>query len=155
MQSLFEWDFQKNKEFLQIIDRNIKNFEKEKVDREYVDKIVIGVIKNFKKIDQNIQDAAKQWPLGQIPVLDKTILRLATFELLYTDDIPPKVAINEAVELGKTFGSKNTSAFINGVLGTLYRKSERYVVDDKEHKREAKKRWEKLHQKIKTSQKKN
>lgn len=154
MQTLFEWDFQKNKELLQIIDRNIGAFKKERVDREYIDRAVVGVVKNAKEIDKKIQKAAKQWPLPQIPVLDKTILRLATYELLYGNDIPPKVAINEAVELGKTFGSKNTSSFINGVLGTLYRSSSRYVVDDKELEREAKKRWEKIHQKLKKSQKK-
>jgi len=152
MQVLFEWDFQKNKELLEIIDRNIAAFEKEKVDREYIDETVIDVSKHVKQLDKKIQEAARQWPLEQISVLDKTILRLATYELLNTETIPPKVAINEAVELAKTFGGEHSSSFINGVLGTLYRSSSRYVKDDKENEREIKKRWEKLHKKIKKSQ---
>lgn len=148
MQSLHEWDFQKEKDINEIIERNIKAFEKEEVDKEYIYKVVKGVIEKADELDKKIQEAATEWPLDQIPTLDKTLLRLSTYELLYMEEIPPKVAINEAVELGKTFGSENTSKFVNGVLGTLYRQSDRYV----EEEDEIKKRWEALLSKIKESQ---
>lgn len=81
-------------------------------------------------MDEKIQKAAPEWPLDQISVMDKTLLRLATYELLFMEEIPPKVAINEAVELGKTFGSESTSSFVNGVLGTLYRECDRYIPEE-------------------------
>ena len=149
MQTLYEWDFQKKRDLKEIIERNIKAFEKEDCDRDYINKVVKGVTKKMRVLDKKIQEAATEWPLDQIPILDKTILRLSAFELLFMDDIPPKVAINEAVELSKTFGSENTSKFVNGVLGTLYRSSERYVPDEGDVKRN----WAKLQDKIKKSQK--
>jgi N utilization substance protein B len=148
MQCLYEWDFQKKGEIKKIIERNIKSFEKEELDKEYIDKVVLGVIEKIDELDKKIQKAAIQWPLEQIPILDKTILRLASYELLFMEDIPPKVAINEAVELGKTFGGENTSKFVNGVLGTLYRQSQRY----KPEENDLKKQWESLKEKIRKSQ---
>jgi N utilization substance protein B len=74
-------------------------------------------------LDDKIQPMAPEWPLDQIPAIDRNILRLGVFELIYLkDSVPPKVAINEAVELAKAFGSDNSSKFINGVLGTAFRK---------------------------------
>jgi len=81
--------------------------------------LVSGVIQNREKIDLNIQSLAPAWPLEQIPVVDRNILRLAIFEILLDNKVPVKVAINEAVELAKTFGSDNSSRFVNGVLGSV------------------------------------
>ena len=81
--------------------------------------LVRGVIQNRKKIDQNIQSFAPAWPIEQIPIVDRNILRLAIFEILLDNKVPVKVAINEAVELAKTFGSDNSPKFINGVLGSV------------------------------------
>jgi len=81
--------------------------------------LVSGVIQNREKIDENIQSLAPAWPLEQIPVVDRNILRLAIFEILLDNKVPVKVAINEAVELAKTFGSDNSSKFVNGVLGSV------------------------------------
>jgi len=81
--------------------------------------LVSGVIQNKEKIDLNIQSLAPAWPLEQIPVVDRNILRLAIFEILLDNKVPVKVAINEAVELAKTFGSDNSSRFVNGVLGSV------------------------------------
>ena len=83
--------------------------------RELID----GVLKNRAQLDQNIKDFAPAWPLDQISIIDRNILRLAIFEILHDNKIPVKVAINEAVELAKTFGSNNSSRFINGVLGSV------------------------------------
>jgi len=81
--------------------------------------LVSGVIQNKEKIDLNIQNFAPAWPIEQIPVVDRNILRLAIFEILLDNKVPVKVAINEAVELAKTFGSDNSSKFVNGVLGSV------------------------------------
>ena len=81
--------------------------------------LVSGVIHNKEKIDHNIQSFAPAWPIEQIPVVDRNILRLAIFEILFDDKVPVKVAINEAVELAKRFGTGNSSKFVNGVLGSV------------------------------------
>ncbi len=85
----------------------------------FVRQLVNGVIQNKEKIDHNIQSFAPAWPIEQIPAVDRNILRLAIFEILLDNRVPVKVAINEAVELAKTFGSDNSSKFINGVLGSV------------------------------------
>lgn len=129
MQTLYEWDFRPKGDIAEIKNRNIENYHEE-IDKEYIDGAIKKTIVNLKNIDEKITNAAPEWPLEQIAAIDKTILRLAVYEILYTKDIPPKVAINEAVELGKTFGGENSSKFINGVLGTVYRQSPRYKEDD-------------------------
>jgi len=85
----------------------------------FVRELVSGVIQNKEKIDLNIQNFAPAWPIEQIPVVDRNILRLAIFEILHDNKVPVKVAINEAVELAKAFGSDNSSRFVNGVLGSV------------------------------------
>ena len=85
----------------------------------FVRELVSGVIQNKEKIDLNIQNFAPSWPIEQIPVVDRNILRLAIFEILLDNKVPVKVAINEAVELAKTFGGDNSSRFVNGVLGSV------------------------------------
>ena len=86
---------------------------------DFVRRLVSGVIQNKEKIDQNIKDFAPAWPMEQLPVVDRNILRLAIFEILLDNKVPVKVAINEAVELAKTFGSDHSSKFVNGVLGSI------------------------------------
>jgi N utilization substance protein B len=81
--------------------------------------LVNGVIQNKEQIDHNIQSFAPTWPIAQIPAVDRNILRLAIFEILLDNKVPVKVAINEAVELAKIFGSENSPKFINGVLGSV------------------------------------
>lgn len=85
----------------------------------FVRELVSGVIRNKEKIDLNIHNFAPSWPIEQIPVVDRNILRLAIFEILLDNKVPVKVAINEAVELAKTFGGVNSSRFVNGVLGSV------------------------------------
>lgn len=129
MQTLYEWDFHPTQTVWEIAERVVKPVEKD-VDMEYLKRTVEGTGAEMDELDRLITEAAPEWPLDQISVIDKSILRLAAFELLRTEEIPPKVAINEAVELAKTFGGENSSKFINGVLGTLYRNSERYVAEE-------------------------
>jgi transcription antitermination protein NusB len=86
---------------------------------EFARELINGVIQHREELDQNIRDFAPAWPLDQISIIDRNILRLAIFEILHDNKIPVKVAINEAVELAKTFGSDNSSRFVNGVLGSV------------------------------------
>lgn len=129
MQSLYEWDFHHDTPVWEIAERVVKPVEKD-VDMEYLKATVQGTAAFIDEVDQLIAAAAPEWPLEQISVIDKSILRIAGFELLKSTDIPPKVAINEAVELAKTFGGENSSKFINGVLGTLFRNSDRFVAEE-------------------------
>jgi len=85
----------------------------------FVRELVMGVIKNRQQIEQNISKFAPAWPVEQIPVIDRNILKLAIFEILLDNRVPVKVAINEAVELAKTFGGDNSARFVNGVLGSV------------------------------------
>ncbi|KKQ74646.1 MAG: N utilization substance protein B-like protein [Berkelbacteria bacterium GW2011_GWB1_38_5] len=136
MQTLYEWDFRPDSDISEIKQRNIDNYQ-EDADNKFIDNTINGIIKNQKTIDDEITKAAPEWPLEQISSIDKTILRIAIFELLKSDEVPPKVAINEAVELGKTFGGQNSSKFINGVLGTVYRSSSKYnPKDDKKENKD-------------------
>src|SRR3989344_3451113 len=125
MQSLYEWDFRgKNMEELPIIlDRNIKEFASGLEDTDFIHQLVDGVTKRLTEIDKIIEKAAPQWPLGQVAVVDRNVLRLGLYELLFgkREEVPPKVAINEAIELAKSFGGESSGKFVNGVLGTVYR----------------------------------
>lgn len=132
MQTLYEWDLRRGEEILPIMERNIQEFQDD-ADADYIGTMVSGVTTHEAAIDDLIVKAAPEWPLEQISPIDKAILRLAIQELLYSsDEIPPKVAINEAVELAKLFGGENSSKFINGVLGTIYRASDKYSKEAKD-----------------------
>ncbi len=125
MQSLYEWDF-RDGDLDDISKRNIKEFAAELEDDLFIKNLISGVIKNLKKIDDYIAKNAPEWPLEQIARIDKSVLRLAVYELLFSEDVPPKVAIDEAVELAKAFGGKNSSKFVNGVLGAIYRNNGKF-----------------------------
>lgn len=125
MQTLFEWDFRPDADIFEISKRNIEAYEEE-CDLIYIEESIKNILDNLKEIDIIICKAAPEWPIDQIATIDKSILRLSVYELLFNSEIPPKVVINEAVELGKTFGSENSSKFINGVLGTLFKQDERF-----------------------------
>jgi len=145
IQTLYEWWFvserfptgetyDKKKKITEIADRNYENYKKAVSNRDFIDELVWGVIDNQEKIDRIIVPAAPEWPIAQIALMDLVVLRLAIFELLFKREVPPKVAINEAVELSKAFGGPNSSRFVNGVLGTVYRASDIYDPKDDEKK---------------------
>lgn len=125
-QSLFEWDFKKEYEgktdFDEILARNIKETGIDEVVDKFIFDLKKGIFSKLKGIDQLIAENAPEWPLEQIARVDRCILRVGIYELGYALDIPPKVAIDEAVELAKAFGGENSSKFVNGVLGTVYKK---------------------------------
>ena len=122
MQSLYEWDFNGGKGDLPAITRrNIENFAPGLGDPKFIYDLIRGVRAHQAEIDSTIEKTAPEWPLDQTTIIDRNILRLGIYELQYGKEVPPKVAINEAVELGKTFGGESSGKFVNGVLGTLYR----------------------------------
>ena len=125
MQSLYEWDFRgrKKENLSEVVDRNIKEFASGLEDTSFIHQLVDGVMKHLDQLDKIIEKAAPQWPLEQIAVVDRNVLRLGLFELLFgnREEVPPKVAINESIELAKSFGGDSSGKFVNGVLGTVYR----------------------------------
>ncbi len=128
MQSLYEWDFygQKSGSLDEIVKRNIQEFGPGLEDTDFVRQLVNGVKEHQTKIDKIIEKAAPEWPINQINIVDRNVLRIGLFELLYAkkEEVPPKVAINEAIELAKNFGGESSGKFINGVLGTVYKEIE-------------------------------
>src|SRR3989344_5762228 len=122
MQSLYEWDFNDKSKSLQDITKgNVEQFAPGLEDPAFIFDLVKGVEDHMDEIDGIIVKTAPEWPLDQITVIDRNILRLGIYELMFAHEVPPKVAINEAVELGKAFGGESSGKFINGVLGTLYK----------------------------------
>jgi len=128
LQSLYEWDFYKTKEgkgadLLAILDRNMKSFAEGIDEPDFVYRIAKNLIDHLSEINNIIIKAAPAWPIDQINIIDRNILRIGLSELVFGDpeEVPPKVAINEAIELAKTFGGDSSGKFINGVLGTVYR----------------------------------
>jgi len=128
LQSLYEWDFYKTKEgkdadLLTILDRNMKSFAEGIDEPDFVYRIAKNLIDHLSEINNIIIKAAPAWPIDQINIIDRNILRIGLSELVFGDpeEVPPKVAINEAIELAKTFGGDSSGKFINGVLGTVYR----------------------------------
>ena len=122
MQSLYEWDFNnRQKPLIEIAKHNVTQFAPGMEDPGFIFDLINGVEAKLPEIDDIIVKTAPEWPLDQITVIDRSILRLGIYELMFAKEVPPKVAINEAVELGKTFGGESSGKFINGVLGTLYK----------------------------------
>lgn len=135
MQSLFEWDFQgcQDDKMESIVVRNVAEFAPGMDDFDFVKALVKGTLEKKEQIDALIEKCAPEWPLDQVTVVDRNILRLGIFELMFGnyDEAPPKVAINEAIELAKTFGGESSARFVNGVLGTIYREMGEPMKDDK------------------------
>jgi N utilization substance protein B len=122
MQSLYEWDFSgATKDLPEIMERNLEEFADQLDEKDFTRQIVQGCLDNKPVIDATIGKFAPDWPLEKITTIDRNILRIGIYELLYNFEIPSKVAINEAIELAKTFGGESSGRFVNGVLGAVYR----------------------------------
>jgi N utilization substance protein B len=125
IQSLFEWDFRgcKDSEVKAIVERNAKEFAPGMGDVSFIEELMKNVLSKRKEVDLIIEKAAPDWPIDKISVVDRNILRLGLYELIFADrsEVPAKVAINEAIELAKTFGGDNSGKFVNGVLGSVYK----------------------------------
>ena len=127
LQSLYEFEFRTQcddvtADINEILGRNLQRYESAIDDKQFVSELIDGVLARQAELDEKIQPIAPDWPIDQIARIDRSILRLGLYELLFsTANVPPKAVINEAVELAKAFGSDNSSKFVNGVLGTAYR----------------------------------
>ncbi len=108
----------------EVLKRNIARYQQMLEDKDFVAQLVKGVSKQAESLDAKLQPVAPEWPINQIARMDRLVLRIGLYELENEADVPPKVVINEAVELAKAFGGDNSSKFVNGVLGTLLRESE-------------------------------
>jgi len=129
LQTLYEQDFRRDVEdksfsLTEVLNRNFERYSDTIDDLSFVEDLVTGVDRKANEIDDIIRPVAPEWPIEQIARIDRVILRMGVFELLFDKKVPPKVAINEAVELAKAFGGDNSSKFVNGVLGTVLRNKE-------------------------------
>lgn len=127
LQTLYEFEFRvqsgdTNLDVAEVMNRNIERYKTTIEDTTFVEELINGVLEHSAELDKQLQPIAPEWPIDQIARIDRNVLRIGLFELLHRQGVvPPKVAINEAVELAKSFGSDNSSKFINGVLGTAFR----------------------------------
>ena len=139
VQVLYEWDFYHSLYNAQelnaieqegrsvaiddIIRKDIEAVDSSKLDKEFLGKLVHGVESNIQELNEAIEKAAPKWPIAQITLIDRNVLRVGIYELLFSDysEVPPKVAINEAIEIAKRFGGGPSGKFVNGVLGTIYK----------------------------------
>ncbi len=123
MQSLFAWDFNgKKDDYLErIMDYNFHNFAPGLDDKGFVKELVKGVVNNLSEVNSYIVQYATEWPLDHITIIDRNVLRIGIYELIFVEEVPPKVAINEAIEIAKTFGGESSGKFVNGVLGAIYK----------------------------------
>ncbi|OGY42796.1 MAG: transcription antitermination factor NusB [Candidatus Buchananbacteria bacterium RBG_13_39_9] len=127
MQTLYQWDFngQKEKKLDDLLSYNLQEFAPGFKDDGFTQHLIEGVLKNHKEIDELIKKYATEWPLEHITTVDRNILRIGVFELKFDPEIPSKVAINEAIEVAKTFGGESSGKFVNGVLGAIYKELEK------------------------------
>jgi len=129
LQTLYEQDFRRECEDNdlvpnEVLERNIARYSETIDDKGFIEELVHGVDAHREALDDIIRPVAPEWPIEQIARMDRTILHIGVYELTYNKSVPPKVVINEAVELAKAFGGENSSKFINGVLGTVLRNQE-------------------------------
>lgn len=127
LQTLYQWDFRNinNKEVFDIVKKNLAEFAPKFDESDFVMDLVVGTVKNKKEIDEIIKKYAPEWPIEKITLIDRNILRLGIYELKFSSKkegrVPPRVVINEAIELAKAFGSSSSGKFVNGVLGAIYK----------------------------------
>lgn len=123
MQTLYQWDFNSGDEetALRYLQQNKEEFAPSFDDNGFMENLVSSVVKHQKEIDEYITRYAPEWPIDQITMVDRNILRVGVYELVFSEDVPSKVAINEAIELAKAFGGQASGKFINGVLGAIYK----------------------------------
>lgn len=130
LQTLYEQDFRqeagdKTLDVAEIRSRNMARYKETIDDIDFINQLVDGVVKRQTELDEVLQPLAPEWPISQIARMDRVVLRIGAYELLHAKDVPPKVAINEAVELAKAFGGDSSSKFVNGVLGSLLRQHDK------------------------------
>ena len=118
MQVLYEMDSADHRAY-EIFDRHVRDLELPSVSEQFARSLTLGILEEWEEVERVIASLAPTWPIEQMAIIDRNILRIAIYELLLDDDIPPKAAINEAVEMAKSYGSDSSPKFINGVLGSV------------------------------------
>jgi len=136
LQTLYEQDFRRdvgdvNFDLAEVLARNILRYQEVLDDQEFISRLVKGTTEKQQQVDDIIVPVAPEWPIDQIARMDRALLRMGVYELLFENDAPPKVVINESVELAKAFGGDNSSKFINGVLGTVLKNKEKGLYKEK------------------------
>ena len=132
VQTLYQWDFNgKKDDILESLKQNKEAFAPEFDDQGFIEHLIGGVLQHLSEIDAQIVKFAPEWPLEQITIVDRNVLRLGIFELRYDESMPAKVAINEAIELAKAFGGESSGKFVNGVLGAVYKDMGEKEIDKK------------------------
>ena len=123
LQTLYQWDFNGKpaEDIVIMLEKNLGQFAPEFDDNKFSENLVRGIIKNLNEIDKEISGHAPEWPIDQITIIDRNVLRIGIYEMVFDNDIPDKVAINEAIELAKAFGGESSGKFVNGVLGTIFK----------------------------------
>ena len=123
VQTLYEWDFRgkSTDSISEVLDYNFQEFASNFDDGGFAQRLIQGILLHKNEIDTYITTFAPEWPLEQITIVDRNILRVGIYEIVYDQDIPARVAINEAIELAKTYGGVSSSKFVNGVLGSIYK----------------------------------
>jgi N utilization substance protein B len=135
LQTLYEQDFRlesndESFDLAEVLKRNIARYQSTVDDKDFIVNLVNGVSERIEQLDAELTPLAPEWPLDQIARMDRVVLRIGLYELRHNQDVPPKVVINEAVELAKAFGGDNSSKFINGVLGTALNGKRAVTTDD-------------------------
>ena len=126
MQTLFSIEFKKSKKTpKEILHYNIAEISKHKIDDKFAEDLLTGVLKQKDKLKETISENAPEWPFEKIAPIDRAILEIGTFELIYNEDVPQIVAIDEAIEIAKEYGDENSSKFVNGVLNSIMNKNPR------------------------------
>ncbi|MBK7641728.1 MAG: transcription antitermination factor NusB [Planctomycetes bacterium] len=118
LQFLYQLDLRGDELFAES-DAWLRTEERDVETLRFATRLVEGVWENWEEIERTIQAVAQNWNIARMAVIDRNVLRLGTYELLHCPDIPPKVAVNEAIELGKRFSTANSGAFINGILDKI------------------------------------
>ncbi len=118
LQALYMLD-QRGAEVADYIDDFIGNADHDANVRDYATKLIVGIRRNREEVDGRISTVAENWDLYRMAVIDRNILRVACFEMLHLDDIPPKVAINEAIDLAKKYSTEESGSFVNGILDKI------------------------------------
>lgn len=118
LQFLYQLDL-RGPELLGEAEDYLRGEEPDRETRAFAKRLIEGTQERLDALNETIQGVAQNWDVARMAVIDRNVLRLATYELLHCDDIPPKVAINEAIELGKRYSTQNSGAFINGILDKI------------------------------------
>ena len=130
LQILYQWEMTQQ-DAIQTLARSQELFPGRKKKDGFTEHLILGIQEHCKEIDRLIETYSEHWRLDRMTLIDRNILRMAIFELLYCEEIPPKVTLNEAIDLGKQYGSEDSGSFINGILDRIQNEAIRKPIKPK------------------------